>query len=30
MHEPEEMYTVNHLMSLNDLALSRAGEDGTT
>ena len=27
-HEPEKMYTVYHVTSLNDLALSRATEDG--
>ena len=27
VHEPEEMYTVYHMTSLNDLALRRAIED---
>ena len=30
MHELKEMCTVNHVTSLNDLALRRAGEDGAT
>ena len=29
-HEPEEMYTVYNLTSLDDLALRRAREDGAT
>ena len=29
-HEPEEMYSVYNVMSLDDLALRRAREDGAT
>ena len=29
-HEPEEMYTVYNVTSLDDLALRRAREDGAT